>query len=152
MFWNVDRHYLRCSMRGTKEKKNIRAGLYCSHQSAQQWLWGTKEIRCWNQWSGYIDSTPSGFGDGIDDISDLNSQPRPCCGFQDIDTVLEFVLWIRHYQIDLDVRLDEYVSEGKSILWQLIKHFQFLYPSKWWLPICFAGNDTSPSMGRCSCF
>ena len=55
-----------------------------------------------------IDSTPSGFGDGIDNISDLNSQPRPCCGLQDVDTVLEFVFGV-HY-IDLDVRSDERVD------------------------------------------
>ena len=54
-----------------------------------------------------MDSTLSGFGVGIDNISDLKSQPRPCCGFQDVDTVFEFVLWVRHYQIDLDVRLEE---------------------------------------------
>ena len=50
-----------------------------------------------------IDSTLSGFGDGIDNISDLNSHPGPCCGFQDVDTVLEFVFGIWHYQVDLDV-------------------------------------------------
>ena len=43
---------------------------------------------------------------GSTNISDLNSQPRPCCGFQDVDTVLEFVLWVRHYQVDLGVRFD----------------------------------------------
>ena len=47
-----------------------------------------------------IDSTPSGFVVGIDNISDLNSQPRPCYGFQDVDTVIEFVFRFRHYQVD----------------------------------------------------
>ena len=49
-----------------------------------------------------IDSTLSGFGDGIDNITDLNNHPRPCCRFQDVDTVLEFVFGV-HYQVDLDV-------------------------------------------------
>jgi hypothetical protein len=61
-----------------------------------------------------IDSTLSGLGDGIDNITDLNNHPRPCCVFQDVDTVLEFVFGV-HY-IDLDVRSDE-----ESMLWQLSK-------------------------------
>ena len=61
-----------------------------------------------------IDSTYSGFGFGIDNISDFKSQPRPCCGFQDVDTVLEFVFWYRHYQVDLDVRSDKYDSKVPS--------------------------------------
>lgn len=77
-----------------------------------------------------IDSTLSGFGFGIDDISDLNSQPRPCCGFQDVDTVLEFVLWVGHYQIDLNVRSDEYMA--KLTLWQLLKRF-LLFPLEYLL-------------------
>ena len=44
----------------------------------------------------------------IDDISNFKSQPRPCYGFQDVDTVLEFVLGVRHYQVNLNVKLDEY--------------------------------------------
>lgn len=63
-----------------------------------------------------IDSTPSGFGVGINNISDLNSQPRPCCGFQDVDTVLEFVFGVRHYQVDLEVRLDEYALATSQTL------------------------------------
>jgi hypothetical protein len=46
------------------------------------------------------DSTLSGFSVGIDNISDLKSQPRPCCGFQDIDTVLEFVSGV-HYRCEV---------------------------------------------------
>ena len=52
---------------------------------------------------------------GIDDIiSNFKSQPRPCCGFQDVNTILEFVLGVRHYQVDLDVRLDEYEWFAKN--------------------------------------
>ena len=111
-------------MSGTQEMENLRAELYCSHRSARQWLWETKAIRFRIHWADYIDSTLSGFGVGIDNISDLNSQPRPCCGSQDVDTVLEFVFGVRHYQVDLDVSLDKY--KGKSMLWQLLKHFFFI--------------------------
>ena len=77
-----------------------------------------------------IDSTPPGFGVGIDNISDLNSQPRPCYGFQDVDTVLEFVFWVRHYQVDLDVRLDKYDSKVNGLatlqILQVPFYFKFL--------------------------
>ena len=49
-----------------------------------------------------LDSSHSTLGEGIENISDLSSQPRPCCGFQDVDTVLEFVFGVRHYQEELD--------------------------------------------------
>lgn len=41
-----------------------------------------------------IDSTISGFSLGIDNFSNFNSQPRLSCGFQDVDTILEFVFGV----------------------------------------------------------
>ena len=74
-----------------------------------------------------LDSTLSGFGDGIDNISDLNSQPRSCCGFRDADTVLEFVFGVRHYQEEVRQvkgKVDDLATWTSPTL-------SFLYPSKW---------------------
>ena len=92
----------RCSVSRTQEKKNLHAGLYCSYRSSQERLWETNAIRAAEFTELVIDSTLSGFGDGIDNISDLNRHQRHCCGCQEVDTVFEhvFALWFS----DLDRR------------------------------------------------
>ena len=60
-----------------------------------------------------LDSTHSGFGDEIDNITDFNNHPRPCCVFQDVDTVLEFVFGV-HYQVDLDVPDEESMLQNSN--------------------------------------
>ena len=126
-------------------------GLDCSHRSTRQWLWEREtKRRIQNSLSRllYINSdysTFSGFGDGIDNISDFNKEPKALLRISGRRHCSRVCLWgpTLSGRLWMDVRFGQSKKgKGKSRCFgKLLKHFLFyilLNEREWvlrWYPV-----------------